>query len=196
MPTYIADVFGVDAEGIDPAGAPRTPFDIIADAPPEVSVGPALAGLTPRQAFSGPELSGFGASAGGGGGAFGFEDGFPTTATLDRLVQVESGGDPNAVSPVGATGPVQIMPDTARAPGFGVPPIPWSQVRDPNHAIPWARKYLGAMYRRYQNPAAALAAYNAGPGTVDAALAGAGFGALPAETRGYVQKFGYGPGDF
>src|SRR6056297_2335647 len=37
---------------------------------------------------------------------------------MDALIRAESGGDPSAVSSAGAVGLTQIMPDTARDPGF------------------------------------------------------------------------------
>ena len=48
-------------------------------------------------------------------------------AISDRLLQkavmqVESGGDPDAVSPKGALGRMQVMPATASNPGFGIKP--------------------------------------------------------------------------
>lgn len=116
-----------------------------------------------------------------------FQNGIPTDALMDRLRWVESRGDPNAVSPAGALGPYQIMPPTAAQPGYGVPSISLDAVLDPTRSRDWAKKYLTAMYGRYNSPTLALAAYNAGPGAVDAA--GGNIAALPAETRNYVQQF-------
>src|SRR6056300_1085305 len=42
---------------------------------------------------------------------------------LDGMLMVESGGNPNAVSEVGASGPYQITKATAQQPGYGVTPI-------------------------------------------------------------------------
>lgn len=119
-----------------------------------------------------------------------FFEGSPTEDLLARVRHVESGGNDRAVSPVGAQGPFQIMPHTARDPGYGVPPIAPEDVWDPNKSRQWANAYLAAMYRKYNNPVWAVAAYNAGPGTVDRAIASGGFRSLPAETQDYVRKVG------
>lgn len=115
-------------------------------------------------------------------------DGTPTDALLDRLRYVESGGNDSAVSPVGAQGPYQIMPDAAVQPGFGVRPmLDPLEAFDPTRSRQWAAEYLTAMYRRYRDPRLALAAYNAGPGAVDK------HGGVPPfqETQNYVGKFGF-----
>lgn len=86
-------------------------------------------------------------------------------ALLPHLIQQESGGDPNAVSPKGAQGLTQVMPATGRDPGFGVSPL-----RDgsPQENVRFGRDYLTAMLKRYPGrPDLALAAYNAGPGVAD-----------------------------
>lgn len=90
-------------------------------------------------------------------------------------------------SPKGAQGMMQVMPGTNRDPGFGV-----MAARDDSDAerTRVGRDYLAAMMKRYGgDPAKAWAAYNAGPGRVDDAVAahGAGWlGAMPKETRDYV----------
>lgn len=84
---------------------------------------------------------------------------------LPHLIQQESGGNPNAVSPKGAQGLTQVMPTTGRDPGFGVAPL-----RDgtPQENVRFGREYLTAMLKRYPGrPDLALAAYNAGPGVAD-----------------------------
>lgn len=86
-------------------------------------------------------------------------------ALLPHLIQQESGGNPNAVSPKGARGLTQVMPATGRDPGFGVQPL-----RDdsPQENVRFGRDYLTAMLRRYPGrPDLALAAYNAGPAVAD-----------------------------
>ena len=109
---------------------------------------------------------------------------------LQAVIQQESGGNPNAVSPVGAAGIMQIMPDTARDPGFGVTPLQgWDGV-DPRTApveeqIRFGRDYLAAMQGRFGgDQSLALAAYNAGPGAVEQ------YGGVPPyrETQNYVQN--------
>lgn len=112
--------------------------------------------------------------------------------TFDKIVQItvqsESGGNPNAVSPKGARGLMQVMPATARDPGFGIRPSNGTQADD----IRVGREYLRAMQRKFGGDMAKVwAAYNAGPGAVDAAIArhGANWLAnMPAETRAYVRK--------
>lgn len=84
---------------------------------------------------------------------------------LPYLIQQESGGNPNAVSPKGAMGLTQIMPATARNPGFGVTPL---RDNSPQENVRFGRDYLLAQLKRYPGrPDLALAAYNAGPGVAD-----------------------------
>jgi soluble lytic murein transglycosylase-like protein len=94
---------------------------------------------------------------------------------LARAVAMqESGGNPTAVSPKGAQGVMQLMPDTAR--GLGV-----TDPMDPQQNVNAGVKYLGQLLKQYDgNTKLALAAYNAGPQNVH--------GAIPnfPETKNYV----------
>lgn len=107
------------------------------------------------------------------------------------VMQVESGGNPAAVSRRGAVGTMQTMPGTLRDPGYGVVP---ARDQSPAEQERVGKDYLGAMLRQYADPRAALAAYNWGPGNVDNALRAAGgnvdamLASAPAETRAYVPK--------
>lgn len=96
---------------------------------------------------------------------------------LLRLLKRESGLNPMAVSPKGALGIAQFMPATAAERGLGDP-------FDPIQAIPKAAELLRDLRLRYGNWALAAAAYNAGPGRVDAWLQGRV--ELPRETVDYV----------
>lgn len=89
-----------------------------------------------------------------------------------RQIRQESGFNPNAVSPAGATGIAQIMPATAR--GWGVNP------RDPVASLDAAAKNMAAYVRKYGSYRNALVAYNAGPGRVG--------GSLPTETQNYIRN--------
>lgn len=86
------------------------------------------------------------------------------------------------VSPKGAIGEAQLMPDTAK--GLGVDP------NDRDQNVEGGKRYLGQMYDRYGNWTDAVAAYNAGPGKVDKWIAAGrpqeGKDALSAETAKYV----------
>jgi soluble lytic murein transglycosylase len=112
-------------------------------------------------------------------------------------VKSESGGDPNAVSPKGAKGVMQVMDGTNAAPGFGVTP---AKDDSPAERARVGRDYLAAMVKRYNgNIGQAWAAYNAGPGAVDKALKDGGdwLAKMPAETQAYVAKnlAAYGQGE-
>jgi soluble lytic murein transglycosylase-like protein len=103
--------------------------------------------------------------------------GLPAEFLAATLLQ-ESAFDPRAISVAGAIGIAQFMPSTAQA--VGVDPF------DPYDAISGAASLLAnyvRAYGSYPNPyAAALAAYNAGPGAVDA------YHGVPPypETRAYI----------
>ncbi len=101
-------------------------------------------------------------------------------AWIRAVMRVESRGDVRAVSPKGAMGLMQIMPDTWASlrirHGLGANPY------DPRDNILAGAAYLREMHDRYGSPGF-LAAYNAGPGRYEEYLAGR---PLPAETRAYV----------
>jgi hypothetical protein len=94
-----------------------------------------------------------------------------------NLIQQESGWKPHVVSPAGAQGIAQFMPRVARAYGLHNP-------FDPIHALAVSGKFLRELLQQFGNLGLAAAAYNAGPGRVQAWIAKRG--KLPAETRGYV----------
>jgi hypothetical protein len=101
------------------------------------------------------------------------------------LESVESGGNPNAVSPKGAIGLRQIMPTTAA--DYGVSK---DQLYDPVTNRKVGNQILGDLLKRYNGDVdAALVAYNAGPGVADKWLAaGKNPKVLPAETQAYVPQ--------
>ena len=96
-------------------------------------------------------------------------------ALLEAVVWQESRWRANAVSPVGARGLAQLMPGTARE--MGVNPD------DPFANLEGGARYLREQLDRFDGDVEkALAAYNAGPGRVEAA------GGIPRirETQLYV----------
>jgi len=100
------------------------------------------------------------------------------TALINAVVMAESAGDPSAVSSAGAQGLMQLMPGTAAGCGIGNP-------FDPEENVDCGSQYLHSLLHRYKNNVElAVAAYNAGPGAVDA------YRGVPpyAETRAYVAR--------
>jgi hypothetical protein len=95
---------------------------------------------------------------------------------LAAVAQQESGFNSSAVSPAGAQGLMQFMPTTAA--GLGVNAL------DPTSAIDGAARYLGSLKKQFGSTELALAAYNAGPGTVSR------YGGIPpySETQNYVRS--------
>jgi hypothetical protein len=106
--------------------------------------------------------------------------------TPANIATVESGGDPNAVSPKGARGVMQVMPNTQKDPGFGV-----AAAKDdsPAELQRVGEDYYAAMQKKYGNDTLAAIAYNMGPGATDDWLSkGGDFNKLPAETQSYIGK--------
>lgn len=99
-------------------------------------------------------------------------------ALVAAVMMQESGGNPKAISPVGAVGLMQLMPETAV--GLGV-----KDPFDPEQNVMGGSQYLADLLRQFDgNLVSALAAYNAGPGAVQK------YGGVPPfeETQTYVQK--------
>ncbi|MFM0418684.1 lytic transglycosylase domain-containing protein [Paraburkholderia aromaticivorans] len=100
------------------------------------------------------------------------------SALLMAVIEVESGGNPLAVSPRGATGLMQLMPATGARHGA-------SNLFDPRQNIAAGARYLKELMRQFGGLPLALAAYNAGEGAVQRYG-----GQIPpyAETMAYVPK--------
>jgi peptidoglycan DL-endopeptidase CwlO len=130
-----------------------------ATATPSSTAGAALAGVPYADLFS-RAASRYGVDA----------------SLLAAMASQESGFNSQAVSPAGAQGLMQFMPATAK--GLGV------NAMDPNSAIDGAARYLSSLTKQFGSTDLALAAYNAGPGTVSR------YGGVPpyAETQNYVRS--------
>jgi soluble lytic murein transglycosylase-like protein len=96
---------------------------------------------------------------------------------VKAVIHAESAFDPKAVSPKGAMGLMQLMPDTAEALGVARP----FQV---TQNVYGGTRYLRALHNRYGSWTHTLAAYNAGPAAVDQ------YRGVPPynETRRYVKR--------
>jgi soluble lytic murein transglycosylase-like protein len=99
-------------------------------------------------------------------------------ALVKAVIEAESGYDMTALSPKGAMGLMQLMPDTAASLGV-------EDAFEPEANIRGGVGFLKELLDRYDNDyKKALAAYNAGAGAVDR------YDGVPeyAETKGYVDK--------
>jgi membrane-bound lytic murein transglycosylase D len=113
---------------------------------------------------------------------------------LIYLAQAESGFQPTAVSRAGARGIWQFM--GSRGKGYGLQRSMWVDDRqDPEKSTRAAARHLKDLYSQFGDWYLAMAAYNSGPGTVQAAVKRTGYAdfwelyrrnVLPKETRNYV----------
>ena len=104
---------------------------------------------------------------------------------IAEVMQVESRSHANALSPKGAIGLMQVMPETyadMRA-RYGLGANPW----DPRDNVLAGAAYLRLLYDRYGAPGF-LVAYNAGPGRWDDYRLRAR--PLPSETVAYLARLG------
>jgi hypothetical protein len=111
---------------------------------------------------------------------------------FQRVIKQESNGKQSAVSPKGAIGVAQIMPNTAydAAKAAGLP-YDFNRLKnDPEYNAALGKAYLDKMLAKYNgNEAHALVAYNWGPGNADKWIKrGADFNLLPKETQNYLKR--------
>ena len=101
-------------------------------------------------------------------------------ALVLAVIGAESGHDPNAISPKGAIGLMQILPETAALMGLPEP-------ADPANSLEAGCRYLAGLLDSFGGDVElALAAYNAGPGAVRR------WGGVPPyrETTTFVRRVG------
>jgi membrane-bound lytic murein transglycosylase D len=114
---------------------------------------------------------------------------------LKYLAVIESNLSVGATSWVGASGPWQFMPYTAREYGLVVNPN-FDERRDYIKSTHAAARYLLTLYKQMHDWLLVIAAYNGGPGRVNTAIRKTGNRNfwnlqyyLPEESRNHVKKF-------
>lgn len=129
-----------------------------------------------------------------GNAGTGYGDIDEAAARLSAQRAVESENNPDAVSPAGAKGIMQVMDGTNSDPGFGVRP---AQDDSPEERARVGEDYSNAMIQRYRDKNLGiynghdlgLMAYNWGPGNVDKLLNGEiGPSQIPDEAANYPGK--------
>jgi membrane-bound lytic murein transglycosylase D len=120
---------------------------------------------------------------------------FHLPVQLKYLAVIESELKPSALSPVGAVGPWQLMPETAKILGLKVSKK-YDERKQYKKSTKAAALYLRDLYTEYGDWLLVLAAYNGGPGPVNNAIRKSGSrnfwclqSYLPAESREHVKKF-------
>ena len=117
-------------------------------------------------------------------------------ALVYAVIECESGFDKDAVSSAGACGLMQLMPDTFEWIFSGTEKNGSADIFDPRQNVEAGCKYLSYLIKRFENVETALAAYNAGEGTVSTWLKGEKYSedgkalsVIPySETRLYVGR--------
>jgi len=116
---------------------------------------------------------------------------------LAYLPLIESGYRPHAVSPAGAVGPWQFIPETGKRYGLRIDSLV-DERRDPIKSTEAAALYLKELHEMFGDWELSLAAYNSGEWRVARILADTGApdfwsmrnrGYLPRETSEYVPRF-------
>jgi len=123
-------------------------------------------------------------------------DAYGIPLELKYLPVIESAFNPMAKSPAGAVGLWQFMFKTGTGMGLEINSYVDERM-DPEKSTDAACRYLKSLYQTYGDWTLALAAYNAGPGTINNAIRRAGGDAnywdiypyLPNETRNYIPGF-------
>ena len=103
-----------------------------------------------------------------------------SAAFVKSIIRAESGFSSTVVSPKGAIGLMQLMPETARELGAD-PTVPEQNVEAGTRYLGWLMQRYG---KKHDQMKRAIAAYNAGPGNVDR------YHGVPPfrETRAYVTR--------
>lgn len=116
---------------------------------------------------------------------------------MKNLIQQESGGKHTdeggnlITSPIGARGITQIMPATAKNPGYGITPL---KNNSKEEYLRFGKEYLEKMIYIFDNTEQGIAAYNAGPAAIHRAISKAGRTGrdwkdfIPKETKDYLNK--------